>query len=124
MFRILLVGIGGFFGAVARYSIGTFFVDRFGLRVPYGTFVINMTGCFLVGFVASFLTIRTNWSELWIYIVSIGFIGAYTTFSTFEFETLRSLQKGDVLIAFSNITLSIFLGLLAVWTGAHLGERV
>ena len=121
MLKYLAVGFGGFIGAIARYLLGTYIGGRYGLRFPYGTFVINITGCFLVGFVLALLS-RTTASTYWRYLIPIGFIGAYTTFSTFEYETLRAVQDGQVLIGLFNIGLSVVAGFIAVWAGDALGR--
>ncbi len=116
-----MVGIGGFLGAVARYVVGNYIGSRYGVRFPYGTFVINMTGSFLIGLVLTVLA-RTTASPYWRYLIPIGFIGAYTTFSTFEYETLRAVQDGQVTTGLLNITLSVVVGFLAVWAGAAMGR--
>lgn len=115
--RYLLVGLGGFLGAVARYWMGAYVGTRFGARFPYGTFVINMSGCFLIGLIITVLDERTHLSAGWRYLVPIGFIGAYTTFSTFEFETMRSVQEGAFATAVLNVVLSVVIGFAAVWLG-------
>ncbi len=117
MARYLLVGLGGFLGAVSRYWLGAYVGERLGTRFPFGTFIINMSGCFLIGIVITVLDQRTHWSPAWRYLVPIGFIGAYTTFSTFELETLRSVQEGAIMTAALNVVLSVVLGFAAVWLG-------
>lgn len=121
MQKYVVVGIGGFLGAVARYVVGNYIGSRYGVRFPYGTFVINMTGSFLIGLVLTVLA-RTTASPYWRYLIPIGFIGAYTTFSTFEYETLRAVQDGQVTTGLLNITLSVVVGFLAVWAGAAMGR--
>lgn len=121
MLKYLAVGIGGFVGAIARYLLGTYIGSRYGMRFPYGTFVINMTGCFLIGLVLAVLA-RTTASTYWRYLIPIGFIGAYTTFSTFEYETLRAIQDGQMLTGLLNIGLSVIVGFIAVWAGDALGR--
>ena len=121
MLKYVMVGIGGFLGAVARYALGTYIGGRYGVRFPYGTFVINVSGCFLIGFILSFLA-RTTASAYWRYLIPIGFIGAYTTFSTFEYETLRAIQDGQMMTGVLNVFLSLTLGFLAVWLGSLIGR--
>ena len=116
-----MVGLGGFLGAIARYTLGTYIGSRYGVRFPYGTFVINMSGCFLIGLILTLLT-RTTASQYWRYLIPIGFIGAYTTFSTFEYETLRAVQDGQVATGLLNVALSVIVGFAAVWAGAALGR--
>lgn len=95
-----------------------------GTRFPYGTFVINISGSFLIGLILTLLAEKTQWGPNWRYLIPIGFIGAYTTFSTFEYETLRTVQDGQFLIAFLNITLSVVLGFAAVWAGVAAGRAI
>ena len=121
MQKYVVVGIGGFLGAVARYVVGNYIGSRYGVRFPYGTFVINMSGSFLIGLVLTVLA-RTTASPYWRYLIPIGFIGAYTTFSTFEYETLRAVQDGQVTTGLLNIALSVVVGFLAVWAGAAMGR--
>ncbi len=124
MNRFLLVGLGGFFGSIARYWVGAYVGGKLGVRFPYGTFVVNMSGCLLIGAVIAVLDQRTNWSPSLRYLVPIGFIGAYTTFSAFEFETLRSVQQGAFATAFLNVVLSVVLGFTAVWLGMTAANAV
>jgi fluoride exporter len=119
--KYLVVGVGGFLGAIARYMLGTYIGSRYGVRFPYGTFVINMSGCFLIGLIMTLLT-RTTASQYWRYLIPIGFIGAYTTFSTFEYETLRAVQDGQVTTGVLNVALSVIIGFVAVWAGAAIGR--
>jgi CrcB protein len=119
-----MVGIGGFLGAVARFWLASYIGGRMGTRFPYGTFVINISGSFLVGLIVTLLEENTQWSPNWRYLVPIGFIGAYTTFSTFEFETLRSVQEGQFLTSFLNIALSVAVGFVAVWAGVVAGRAM
>jgi len=119
-----MVGLGGFIGAIARFWLGAYVGGRLGTKFPYGTFVINVSGSFVVGLVLTFLTERTHLSPNWRYLIPVGFIGAYTTFSTFEYETLRSLQEGQMGIAFLNVGLSVAVGFVAVWLGVAAGRAV
>jgi CrcB protein len=119
-----MVGIGGFAGAIARFALGSYIGNRMGSRLPYGTFVINISGSFLIGFILTFLAQRTGASPNWRYLIPIGFIGAYTTFSTFEYETLRTAQDGQILIALANVGLSVVAGFAAVWLGVIAGRSL
>ncbi len=110
--------MGGFAGAAARYWVGLFVTQRIGLRFPYGTFLINVSGCFLIGFFMHLLAERGVLDLHWLYIVVIGFIGAYTTFSTFEYETMRELQDGQIGIGLLYAGSSVLVGFLMVWIGS------
>ena len=121
MLKYVAVGVGGFLGAIARYALGTYIGGRYGLRFPLGTFIINVSGSFLIGLILTLLA-RTTASAYWRYLIPIGFIGAYTTFSTFEYETLRAIQEGQLMTGFLNVALSLVVGFVAVWVGAELGR--
>lgn len=124
MGKYLMVGIGGFFGSIARFWLGGYIYDRMGARFPYGTFVINCSGCFFIGLILTILTERTHLSPAWRYFVPIGFIGAYTTFSTFEYETFASAQGGQWMIAALNVALSVLVGFACTWLGVVSGRAV
>lgn len=121
MLKYFAIGIGGFAGAIARYALGTYVAGRLGARFPYGTLVINVSGSFLVGFILVLLA-RTTAGQYWRYLIPIGFIGAYTTFSTFEYETLRAIQEGRLMTGLLNVVLSLVIGFIAVWAGSALGR--
>jgi CrcB protein len=124
MNKYLMVGIGGFVGSVLRYWVGGIVSNRLGTRFPYGTFFINVTGSFLIGFVITLLAEHGQWNPAWRYLIPIGFIGGYTTFSTFEYEAFRSLEDGEILMASLNVALSVVVGFVAVWLGAIAGKRI
>jgi CrcB protein len=119
-----MVGMGGFIGAIARFTLGSYIGNRMGSRFPYGTLVINISGSFLIGFILAMLAQRSAASPNWRYLIPIGFIGAYTTFSTFEYETLRTAQDGQILVAFANVALSVIAGFAAVWVGVVVGRAL
>ncbi len=124
MIKYLMVALGGAAGSVLRFAIGSYAADRWGLRFPYGTFAVNITGSFLIGLIVTLITERANVNPNWRYLIPIGFIGGYTTFSAFEFETFRSLQDGKFLIASLNVVLSVVIGLLCVWMGVAAARAI
>jgi len=118
----LWVGAGGFLGAVTRYAVGGWMTRRFGLGFPYGTFVINISGCFVLGLMLAVLDTRMTLPSQLRLMGPVGFVGAYTTFSTFEYETLRSVQEGRSGLAMVYVALSVMLGYLAAWAGQGTGK--
>jgi CrcB protein len=124
MTKYWLVGFGGFLGSIARFWLGSYITYRIGGRFPYGTFVINMSGSFLIGLVVTLLAEHAQWSPNLLYFIPIGFIGAYTTFSTFELEVFRSVNSGDILLSLLYVVSSVALGYLAVWLGVVAGRTL
>ena len=122
--RYLWVGFGGALGSVARYLVGLLIYERMGTRFPYGTFVINISGCFVIGLVLTVLDTHLEVSAAWREAVAIGFVGAFTTFSTFEYETLRAVQHGQGATALTYVASSVVLGFAAVWAGATVGKAL
>lgn len=120
--KYLMIALGGCCGALARYLLANYVGNRLGTRFPYGTFVINITGSFAIGFFVTVLANRMALSRNLVYLIPIGFIGAYTTFSTFEFETLRLVQDGQVASAFLNVVGSVVVGFAMVWLGVVAGK--
>lgn len=115
--QILLVGLGGFIGAIARYAIDGWVQSLWGTGFPYGTFVINISGSFILGVFAT-LSLTLGWNEHWRLLVAMGILGAYTTFSTFEYETLQLIvQGGRYRAAALNLVGSVLAGLLAAYLG-------
>ena len=122
--KYLFIAIGGALGSIARYVVGSTITNRMGTRFPYGTFVINMSGSFLIGLVITILADKTQSSGNWRYLIPIGFIGGYTTFSAFEYETFRLFQDGQILTAGLNVALSVIVGFVGVWAGAVTGRAI
>jgi CrcB protein len=120
---VLLVACGGAVGAVARFLIGDAFSRRFGTGWPYGTLFINLSGSFLIGLFFGAAAQRTSLDEGWRYLFPIGFVGAYTTFSTYELETQRLIQLGQAPAAALYVAASNLLGFGAVLLGTALGRR-
>ncbi len=122
--KYLLIALGGALGSLARYWVGVSVTDRMGSRFPYGTFVINITACFIIGFSLTFLGRRVDMAPAWRFLVPIGFVGAYSTFSTFEWETFVNLQAGAFWIAALYVGLSCLLGLAGVWFGVLAAKAI
>jgi fluoride exporter len=117
---ILWIGIGGFCGAITRFLIGSWLSGTFGTAVfPVATFVINITGSFLLGLLAggaSSLTPQVMSA------LTVGFLGSYTTFSTFSVETLRLIEQNQILPALFYATGSVAAGLIGAWAGGVLAR--
>jgi len=122
MIRYLMVALGGGLGSVLRFWVGGFVSVRMGTRFPYGTFLINCTASFLIGFIITVLAEKTNWNPNLRFLIPIGFIGGYSTFSTFEYETFRVIQDGQLLTGVLNVVLSVIVGFIAVWLGVAAGR--
>jgi CrcB protein len=122
--KYFLIALGGSLGSLARYWVGSTIASRMGTKFPYGTFVINITACIVIGFTLAFLARRTELNPAWRFLIPIGFVGAYSTFSTFEWETYSSLQTGAFLIAGLYVVLSCVLGLIAVWCGVLVAKAI
>jgi fluoride exporter len=120
--KYLWIAIGGSLGSLARYGVGTYVTGRMGTKFPYGTFVINITACVIIGFSLAFLGRRTDMNPAWRFLVPVGFVGAYSTFSTFEWEIFSDMRTGAFFIAALYVVLSLFLGLLGVWCGVMLAR--
>lgn len=118
----LLIGLGGFLGANARYLLGSWIATRYGTSFPYGTLVINVSGSFMLGFFLVLMFERFLVPSDWHFFFAIGFLGAYTTFSTFSYESCALLQDGYSLLALANMVGSVVLGLVAVLMGAALAR--
>lgn len=118
MINILIVGIGGFIGSIARYLLGGW-IHRLlnNAWFPYGTLVINICGCFIIGFLNGLSESSGVFSPETRLFIFIGILGGFTTFSSFGYETFALFRDGEWLASIANITLQIILGLCAVWFG-------
>ena len=124
MQKYLLIAAGGALGSIARYWVGSTVSGRMGIRFPYGTLVVNLTACIIIGFSLTYLGNRVDLSPAWRYLIPVGFIGAYSTFSTYEWETLSTLRSGAFFLAALYAVGSLILGLVAVWCGSRLAEII
>ena len=119
----LSIGVFGFFGAMARYGIARLF-GRFSALFPFGTFFINISGCFFLGWFLTWAQPRLNIPDPIRLGIAVGFIGTYTTFSTYMFESDRMLGEGQAVRGMLYILGSIMVGIIAVRMGIILGQRM
>ena len=121
--RCLVVGAGGFLGAVARYAVGVWIETFWRRDFPLATFLVNVTGCFILGFFLTLAAERISITPMMRLLVATGFVGAYTTFSTFEYETQRLTTTGAFGWALVNVLTSVVAGYVAVQLGVAFGRR-
>jgi CrcB protein len=121
---ILLVGLGGFAGAVARYLLEGAFSERLTGAFPWGTLVVNLSGSFALGLLFALSADRAILPAEIRGPILIGFIGAYTTFSTYMLESWQLIESGSVGLAAANLAGSIALGIAAVFAGLVLGRAL
>lgn len=123
MGQLFWVGLGGAAGAIARMLVATAVTERLGVLVPYATFCINVGGCLLLGLLAGAIeahVVSPNVRPA----LAVGFLGAYTTFSTFSLETLVLLEEGSLLLAVVYVAASVTVGLAAVALGLWMGRAL
>jgi CrcB protein len=119
-----MIAVGGALGALARYQLAAMIQARIPAGFPWGTFVVNVSGCLIMGIAATLLTDRLVVHPNWRFLIPIGFIGAYTTFSTFEYETFRAVSDGAWLIGGVNVLASVVAGYAALWLGVVLSRAI
>jgi len=117
---ILLVGTGGFLGTVARFITSRYFAAYFPSSFPYGTFVVNVVGCFLIGLIYGISEKGNFMSTEWRLVLTVGFCGGFTTFSAFAAENMAMLRDSEFFNFFLYTGSSIFIGLLATFAGIML----
>lgn len=123
--EIVLVFIGAGVGGVIRFVLGSLVYSYTGRYFPYGTMVINLTGCFLIGLIYVIITEKfVNNSPYLTSLIIVGILGGYTTFSSFSIETLRLIQDGKSLSALLNISISVFVGIFLTFLGMKLGQKI
>lgn len=116
---IVAVAIGGALGSVGRFIIGVQAATLFpALRYPLGTTVVNIVGCFLIGFLAEYGALRWADTPEWRALLVVGFLGGFTTFSAFGLETVNLLRSGEITLAALSVAIQIVVGLLAVVVGS------
>ena len=122
--QYLWIGIGGFVGANARSIVGRIINQHLGLFFPWGTGAVNITGSFLIGVIFTILTDRVVDDPMWRQLVIVGFLGGYTTFSSYTFEAVAMMQDGRWAPAIGYILGSNVLGLLACFGGIWLVRAI
>jgi CrcB protein len=115
--QYLVMSLGGILGANARYVLGTWIAQRYGTSFPYGTLVINVSGSFVIGLFLTLIAERFVLHPNWRLFFAVGFLGAYTTFSTFSYESVVLLQNGSWWLGLVNMVGSVVLGPIAVVIG-------
>ncbi|MGC8855768.1 MAG: fluoride efflux transporter CrcB [Anaerolineae bacterium] len=124
MDKFLIIAAGALLGANARYWLGGWIAQRLGTLFPYGNLVINLSGSFLLGFFITLATERFLLDPRWRLLVAIGFLGSYTTFSSYTYESVEMLLKGEIGLGILNLFGSSILGALAVLAGIWLGRAL
>ncbi len=122
--QLLVVMLGGGLGAVTRYIVSGIVTEKFGSAFPYGTLAVNVVGSFIMGLLAMWLVEKAGVNPLLRLAVFVGFLGAFTTFSTFSMETLNLFESGQQLKALLNMLISVSFSVLAVWLGTLLGKQL
>jgi fluoride exporter len=124
MLNYLVIGLGGFLGATTRYAVSLWIGQNWGRSFPLGTFFVNVTGSFLIALIMSLTTERFMVNPQWRLFLAVGFLGAYTTFSTFELETGSLLRDGEWAIALLNVVLSVVAGFIALKIGEIIAKTI
>ena len=123
MDKYLVVLAGAGLGGLARYVAGGWIMAKYGGRFPLGTFVVNITGAFLIGVLMTLLTQRFHPHPNWRLFLVVGILGGYTTFSSFEYETFQAVRGGERWLGLIYVGGSVVLGYLGVWLGSILAAR-
>ncbi len=120
----LLVTLGATIGANLRFAVGRWAMKHLSASLPYGTLIINVSGSFVLGFFLAWTTERVLADPRWRSLVAIGFCGAYTTFSSYTFETFRLLEQGHYQLALANFLANNLVSFIAVVAGAALARSI
>jgi CrcB protein len=120
----LAVSLGGILGANTRYLVTLYVAERLGMAFPYGTLIINVTGSLIIGFFLTLVTERLSLDPLWRLFFATGFLGAYTTFSSYTFEAAQLIRDGAYGLAFVYLFGSVLAGMLGVFLGIIAAEQL
>jgi CrcB protein len=124
MEKFWLISAGAILGANARYWLGDWAAQKWGAGFPFGTLLINLTGSLLLGLFMSLATERFMVDPRWRLFFAVGFLGAYTTFSTYTYESFTLLSRGQWIPGLLNLLGSSILGVIAVGAGVYLGRSL
>jgi len=124
MNQLIAIALGGSVGAVTRFLVANGIYGVLGRNFPHGTLFVNVSGSFLMGFLTALMLQRFSMAVEYRAAILVGFLGAYTTFSTFALETIGLFEEGSLLKAFLNVFLSVVLCLVAVWIGLVWGRTI
>ena len=123
MNRLFWICAAGAAGTASRYLIGLWAGQRFGASFPYGTLIVNVSGCFLIAALMH-LALVNAWPVTLRAALTIGFLGGFTTYSSFNYETMRLMEEGAVATAFANLVLTLLSGFAAGWLGLLLARQL
>jgi len=123
MSRFFWICVAGAMGTGARYLVALWAAQRFGAGFPYGTFIVNVTGCFMIAAIMHLATVNA-WPATVRAALTVGFLGGYTTYSSFNYETARLLEEGAFATALLNVVLTICSGFAAGWLGLLLARQL
>lgn len=111
------MALGGGIGSVTRYAVSLWAAARLGTSFPYGTLIANVAGCFIIGLFMTIVTERFIANPYWRLLITTGFLGGFTTFSSYSYETFKLLEDTGADAAFYNLAANLVVGLLATWLG-------
>ena len=124
MGKVLLVGVGGFLGSIARYLVSGYIQDRTGELFPFGTLAVNVIGCFVIGGLSELVEARAFLSPETRALMVVGVLGGFTTFSAFGNETVNLLRDGEWAFAAMNLLTHAVLAIGAVWVGRTMAHAI
>lgn len=122
--NLMMIALGGALGAVSRFLLGNAVSKAVGSALPYGTFVINVIGCFAMGLLMTLIVDREMLPAAWRLFLCVGFLGGFTTFSSFGYEALMMLTEGRLLVVLAYVGGSVALGLVAAGLGVLCARAV
>ena len=120
----MIVAVGGGIGATTRYLVSTWAAEKFGTDFPYGTLIVNVVGCFIIGAFMTLVTEKLIVSPYWRLLVTVGFVGGLTTFSSYSYETIKLLQDASMMMAMYNLLSNVMIGFFATWLGISIARLI